>query len=70
MTQQKSIVMICYNNKRTNKDCLEGLTKEESTEFRRIVLKQFQKGIKIKISYTITSLKKVSAVNVSGKNLK
>lgn len=68
--RKKSVACIFYHNERTNQNCLKGLTEDESKEFRRIVDKQFKKGIKIRITYKIISLKKLLATNVSGKNIK
>jgi hypothetical protein len=47
----KSIV-ISYFDKENSKSCLDGLSEEEKMIFQKIVQKQLQKNIKIKIEYS------------------
>ena len=53
--QPKSILIINYFDAETNKSCLDGLSDEEQKTFRSLVLKQFDNGIEIKVSYKTVS---------------
>lgn len=46
-----NMLCISYWDKELNQSCLVGLSKEEKDIFQAIVLKQYENGIKIKISY-------------------
>jgi hypothetical protein len=50
-TTKKQSIVIGYYDEDAKQSCLKGLTMEEKQLFQAIVLKQFEKGIKIKISY-------------------
>ena len=56
MSKQKTIAFINYYDTETKKHCLDGLTDDEQKIFQSMVLKQFEKGIKIKINYKVAQL--------------
>lgn len=51
LDKNKPGLIINYFDRESNKSCLEGLSIKEKQVFQSIVLKQYERGIKIRVNY-------------------